>query len=124
MKEEKERILKMLEEGTINAGEAYRLLESIEGKEVKGKSRLLRIHVEGGNKENVNIKIPLSLASKLIKLGGGLGSKFSPDLQDKLDKHDIDLSEVADTIEEELGSEPFTIADIEDGEETVKIWVE
>lgn len=122
MSNEKERILKMLEEGRINAEEAYRLLEGANKKKRKGKS--LKIKVESDGEQKANISIPLGLASKLMKIGGDLIVKFSPEAREKLEEHNIKIKDILNAIEEEIDEVPMTIVDIEEDDERVKIWIE
>lgn len=121
---EKERILKMLEEGKINADEAYRLLDTIEKKTDEGKGRFFRIEVESGGERKVNVKIPTVIATKLMKVGGKLVSKFSTVASEKLEEYDIDIEEILKSVEDELYDIPSTIIDIDEDGEKIKIWIE
>lgn len=121
---EKERILKMLEEGKINSEEAYRLLNAIDTKENEKKCKFFRIEVESGGEKKVNVKIPTVIATKLIKVGGKLVAKFSSEAKEKLEKYDIDIEDILESIEEELYDEPSTIVDIDQDGEKIKIWIE
>lgn len=121
---EKERILKMLEEGKINADEAYRLLDTIEKKTDEGKGRFFRIEVESGGERKVNVKIPTVIATKLMKVGGKLVSKFSTEASGKLEEYDIDIEEILKSVEDELYDIPSTIIDIDEDGEKIKIWIE
>jgi len=121
---EKERILKMLEEGKINADEAYRLLDTIEKKTDKGEGRFFRIEVESGGERKVNVKIPTVIATKLMKVGGKLVSKFSTEASEKLGEYDIDIEEILKSVDDELYDIPFTIIDIDEDGEKIKIWIE
>ncbi|MCK4420718.1 hypothetical protein KAW18_05300 [candidate division WOR-3 bacterium] len=124
MDTEKERILKMLEEGKINSEEAYRLLESLGKPKEELGGRMFRVIVESEGDEKVNISIPLGVATKLLKIGGSIGLKFSPEVREKMEEYNIDIDEIIRTIDEELGGEPFTLVKVEDGEERVKVWIE
>lgn len=124
MTDEKERILKMLEEGKINADEAYRLLGTIEKKTDEGKSRFFRIEVESGGERKVNVKIPTVIATKLMKVGGKIVSKFSTEANEKLEEYDIDIEEILKSVEDELYDIPYTIIDIDEDGEKIKIWIE
>ncbi len=124
MSSEKERILKMLEEGKINADEAYRLLERIEKKRGGGKGRFFRIQVESEGEKKVNVKIPIVIATKLMKIGGHFVTKFSPETREKLEEYDIDIEEILKSIEEELYDIPSTIVDINEDDEKIRIWIE
>lgn len=121
---EKERILKMLEEGKINADEAYRLLDTIEKKTDEGKGRFFRIEAESGGERKVNVKIPTVIATKLMKVGGKLVSKFSTEANEKLEEYDIDIEEILKSVEDELYDIPYTIIDIDEDGEKIKIWIE
>ncbi|MCK4572501.1 hypothetical protein KAT89_06250 [candidate division WOR-3 bacterium] len=121
---EKERILKMLEEGKINADEAYKLLDTIEKKTDEGKGRFFRIEVESGGERKVNVKIPTVIATKLMKVGGKLVSKFSTEASGKLEEYDIDIEEILKSVEDELYDIPSTIIDIDEDGEKIKIWIE
>ena len=124
MTSEKERILKMLEEGKINADESYRLLEAIEKKSREGKSRFFRIEVESGGEKKVNVKIPTVIATKLMKVGGKLVTKVSHKTREKLEEYNIDIEDILKSIEEELYDIPSTIVDIDENGEKIKIWIE
>lgn len=81
MNEERMRILKMIQEGTLSAEEGARLLDALESPEeqtfrpgeegqTRGKGRFLRIRVSdsvtGG--EKVNLAVPIGLAKMLSSL--------------------------------------------------------
>lgn len=123
MKEEKKRIMKMLEDGKINADEAYRLLEAIEKKGEK-EGKFFRVEVESEGEKKVNIKIPFVVATKLLKVGGKLVTKFSKEAREKLEEYDIDIEEILKSLEEELYDIPSTIVDISEDKEKIKIWIE
>lgn len=123
MREEKKRIMKMLEDGKINADEAYRLLEAIEKKGEK-EGKFFRVEVESGGEKKVNIKIPFKVATKLLKVGGKLVTKFSKEAREKLEEYDIDIEEILKSLEEELYDIPSTIVDINEDRERIKIWIE
>ncbi len=118
MEEEKIRILKMIEEGKLNAEEGARLLETVgePSKEVKGKKRFLKIRVYEGNleKPKVNVNIPLGL----IKLA----TRFVPEsARAKFREKEIDLDEIVQQIE--AGAEG-RIVDVEEEGERVEIFLE
>ncbi len=71
MDEEKMKILKMLEEGKINAEDAMKLLAALEqgGEEPrKGKKLRIRVTDRQTSKPEVNLTIPLGLAKVVAKL--------------------------------------------------------
>lgn len=78
------------------------------------RKRVLRIHVTEGDKERVNVTIPLGLA-RLAKLGG---------IAEKLEKrHGIDLDEILDDIDEMPDGKMIDVVDEKSGDH-VEIFVE
>ncbi|MCS7202759.1 MAG: DUF5668 domain-containing protein [Dictyoglomus sp.] len=76
MKEERMRILKLVEEGKVKAEEAEELLKKIEGNLEKEK-RFLKINIIEKGKTKVNIIIPLSLLSWGLKLASKYGKEYT-----------------------------------------------
>lgn len=128
--EEKMRILKMLEEGTITAGEAAELMDALgvdEQPEAEKAGlpalkknydrKMLRIQVDGNDK--VNIKFPISAVRKILKITGKL-----PIPEDKLNGVDLDglMEAVSECLDEELVGD-FVNVSAADGT-TVRIYVE
>ena len=86
-------ILKMLEEGKINAGEAAKLLQSIEESRPDtppGGRRVLRIRVEEAGRPAVSVNVPVSLAKVALKIAASFDSRLK----------EIDVDRLA----EEIGS--------------------
>ena len=78
------------------------------------RKRVLRIHVAEGDKERVNITIPLGLA-KLAKLGG---------VAEKLqERHGIDLEEILEDIDEIPDGKMIDVVDEQKGDH-VEIFIE
>ncbi|HDN80118.1 MAG: hypothetical protein DRI61_06700 [Chloroflexi bacterium] len=123
MNEEKMRILKMLEEGKINAEEAARLLKALEsarGEEEKAAKtrtagRWFRIRVTDlhSGKQKVNVNIPLSL----VNLGFSLGARFSPKIEG------VDLDQIWESIKAGAQGKIVDVEDEEDGER-VEIYID
>ena len=147
MNEEQKKILKMLEEGKINADEAEWLLKAIEpeieepknikiktirdineGEESK-RAKWLKILVyeHDLDKPKVNIRIPLSL----VKIGAKIGTKLNVAIPGKarevLSEKGIHLEnsedlaaigELVDTLSEEA---PFELVNVEDEEERKRV---
>jgi len=121
MNEEKMRILKMLEEGKINAEEAAKLLEALESTQkeeapqTRFKGRWFRIRVTDlhSGRQKVNVNIPLSL----VNLGFSLGARFSPKIEG------ISLEEIWEEIKAGAQGKIVDVEDEEDGER-VEIYVE
>lgn len=133
MNEERMRILEMLQEGRINAEETEKLLAALgeEGSdkstavqlnnrnkgrnEQGGKKRHLRIIVNEGGKEKVNMSLPLGIAKSLLN--------FVPQsAKNKMAEKDIDLNALTKTIDN--FSEEKEILRVDDEDETVIIRVD
>ncbi len=119
MNDEKMKILKMIEDGTITSEEGLELIEALESKNevinVRKKSnRWLKIKVTEGESAKVNISIPFVLA----KAGLKLGQKYSKK-SEALDG--IDFDEIIDSVKN--GAEG-KLVEVKDGNELVEIYVE
>lgn len=120
MKQERKRILKMLEEGKITADEADDLLATLNSAPEKesrfspgNEAKSLKIRVEEAGEEKVNISIPLSLARSFVD--------FVPeDARRKMEKRGIEIESVLDQADAEDG----TLVNIQDGDEHVEIKLE
>ncbi len=120
--EERLRILKMLEEGTITADEAARLLQALSAGQKAGgvkaggrEPRWLRVRITDMDtgKNKVSINIPMGL----VKTGIRMGARFVPG------DADIDYQELIEALQSgEMGK----ILEVEDEEqgERVEIWAE
>jgi len=119
MHEEKMQILRMLEEGKVNAEEAARLLDALtetpEGAR-SGGGKMIRIRVTepGTNKKKVNLRIPLGLAK--------IAAKFIPPKKKKeLAEEGVDIDQVLSQVtSENIGK----IVDIESDEGLIEITIE
>ncbi len=140
--DEKQKILKMVEDGKITAAEALELIEALSGPEktqepvsksvTKGKKTMFRIRIDaGGNngdgKAKVNVNIPISVAKKLTSL-----TKVIPDsAKSEMEKEgfnidELNLKEIIEAIEN--GDMDEEIVDIdatgEEGGARIKIYVD
>jgi hypothetical protein len=127
MSEERMQVLKMLEEGKINAEEAEKLLseigagESLQGR-TPAKSKMIRIRVFEGSleKPKVRVSIPISLAK--------FAMNFVPNEQKaKINDLNIDLDEIIRQVEEGAEGHLVDVEDVDDetGKPTkVEIWVD
>ncbi len=101
--DEKMLILKMLEQGKINAEEAYKLLMAIESKKetysktkhhdrhsYNNKKSYLSITLEKENGEKSDVRIPISIA----RMGLNAGSKFSSQL------NGLNINEIINSLEQ------------------------
>ena len=125
MTEERLRILEMVAEGKISVEEADQLMETMDlsdnkyhGKSQKTtpkKSKSLKILVQEGGKEKVNLSIPLSLAQAF--------TGFMPEnARAKLEDKNINISELLENLENENGD--GKLIDIDEGNEHVEIRIE
>ncbi len=123
MSEERKRILRMLEEGKIDAEEAEELLDSLgvnkkedeaHGNvvETTGDTSFLKILVVENGKEEVNITFPVGLAKFLKKI-------VPQKARQKLSEKGVDLGKVIDEIDK--GTFDGKLVDIEDGDSRVEI---
>ena len=78
------------------------------------RKRVLRIHVTEGNKDKVNITVPLGLA-RLAKVGG-IAEKLS-------ERHGIDLEEILDEVEDAPDGKMIDVLDEKSGDH-VEIFIE
>jgi len=120
--EERLRILKMLEEGTITADEAAKLLQAITTGAAVGarpnggrEPRWLRVRITDThtNQTKVSINIPMGL----VRTGIRMGARFVPG------DADIDYQELMVAIQSGETGKIFEMVDEEQGER-VEIWAE
>ncbi len=122
MKEEKLKILKMIEEGKITSDEGIQLLNAVESQEeitIKNNtdSKWFKVRVYSKNdKEKVNVNIPISL----IDIGLKIGTKCNAELEDQL--KGIDLKEIINAVKE--GAEGKLVEVIDDNGDKVEVFVE
>jgi hypothetical protein len=122
--EERMKILKMLQEGKINADEAASLLASLDqgdttlkgevvSKNLNGRWFRVRVTDKKNDKVKVNVRLPLSL----VGVGLRLGKKYSPEMED------LDVEEIFQAIQ---AGEMGQIVDVEDEEagDHVQVFVE
>jgi len=120
MKNERLRILKMVEEGKIDIDEANKLLETLEGdkkieKKSNSKNKSIKILVEEDGEEKVNISLPMILAKSFMK--------FLPkNAKESLNNQGVELDQVFESVDSEV--EGGTLVDIKDGKDHVIIKVE
>jgi hypothetical protein len=131
MTEERMQILKMVEEGTITAGDAAKLLAALEngaqksermvraGSTTGGRSaRWLRIRVsDAGGRQKVSVNLPLGL----VNVGLKMGARFVPEMGD-LDVNEL-MEEINVAIQDGTQGKIIDVEDHEDGER-VEIFVE
>ena len=129
MKEERMKILEMLQTGVIDANEAEKLLAALEpikkieremvingGLSVgtKSKRKMLKIKVESTDGDNVDIQIPVEFAN-LLK-SGKISNKI------KIDEEDINIDEIIKMAEEGLEGDLINV-ETKDGEK-IRIYID
>lgn len=83
--------------------------------------RYLRVVVDGNAGEKVNIRVPM----KLIRTGIKLGAMLPTDAKEKMEDKGIDLNAFGEMETDELIAALSDLSvDVEDGEETVRIFCE
>ncbi|MEC9488661.1 MAG: hypothetical protein UMV23_04175 [Halanaerobium sp.] len=117
MNEERKRILKMVEDGKISVEEADSLLGALgQDKPPKTSSaKFLRVRVQEGGSEKVNINVPISLAKVALR--------FIPNnVKNTLNEKKLDLDDILAEIESGMGDRK--IVEVEDGDDRVEIFIE
>lgn len=120
--EERMQILKLLEQGQINADEAAKLLAALESgrKEAQrpgaaSAPRWFRVRITDlrTGRAKVNVNIPMSL----VNVGLKMGAKFAPDMEG------VDLEEIKQAIQAGTQGKIIDVEDEED-QEHVEIFIE
>jgi hypothetical protein len=120
--EERMQILKLLEQGQINAEEAAKLLAALESgrKEaphsgVASAPRWFRVRITDlrSGKAKVNVNIPMSL----VDVGLKMGARFAPDMEG------VNLDEIKQAIQSGIQGKIVDVEDEED-QEHVEIFIE
>ena len=118
MSNERRQILQMLSEGKIDTDEAERLLDALNrgdqpqaaAVQPSGKPKWLRVEVkcdpdEHNGRENVNVKVPLSLLRAGVKLGSLMPEKARAKMTAHMGSHGIDLGDLdADKLDGFIGA--------------------
>jgi hypothetical protein len=120
--EERIKILRMLEEGKINAEEASRLLRALTKSKdeqpvtpADGSQRWLRVRVTDLQRErtSVNVNLPMDL----VNVGLRMGARFSPEMEG------LDLDEISEALRQGLTGKIVDVIDEEEGQR-VEVYVE
>ncbi len=134
MSEERMRILNLLAEGKIDAGEAARLLDALASSPPgepppparKKSPKYLRVVAEDGP-QRVNVRVPLQLIRSGINLDAMLKGEAGEKVGDALRKHGVplDLRNLGSAeIDALLQSFADLSIDIEDGDQTIRVFCE
>lgn len=147
MKDEKLKILEMIQEGKISSAEGLELLNALQEadknqvsfmptEKAKGntKGRFLRVRVSGESSglRKADVNIPLSLlkaASKFLNMGMGMIPKEAREEMEKkgIDISEIDFDELVQLIDQGLSDGRLVDVDIDDEEHgsiKVEVYVE
>jgi len=123
--DERMKVLQMLEEGKVSAGEAAALLRALSGKQrpvsqraerVWDEGRLFRVQVTDlrSGKAKVNVTLP----TKLIGMGLRIAQRFAPEEMDGIDVQELEAMLASGAI-----GKIVEVEDEEDGER-VEIYIE
>lgn len=140
MKNEIKRILDLVEQGKITTADGTRLIKAI-NERVNDEHNIYSgekphwlkvvVHSKSGRKhENVNIKIPLFIMKAALKIGEKFTFAIPEHARHKMDEHGINISEIMESNEliklvDNVSSHgKYTLVDIDDKDETVKITIE
>ncbi len=124
MDENKLKILKMLEEGKINAEEAYKLLNATDEDNLKGKRLVVKLKSPS---ENVNFSIPLGAVKGMIKLTGKFVNLIPDSAKAKLGEKGMDserLAELINSIGDVFSGAPQVLIQGKEGEAEFYIGIE
>jgi hypothetical protein len=101
MNEEIKRILKMIEDGKINAEQASELISALKEKEMppeqtkNSSDRHLKVNIKSHNGKNINIKLPIKFVRGIIKATGKLPVHINGN-------QELDMKAISDAIEKEI----------------------
>lgn len=115
-KEERDRILRMVESGQVTASEASQILDTLEVdsdanmERERRHDRLLRIRATSVNARTQKVYITATIPVRLIKVGMRLGLRFIPQLNNAA------LEELLRTIEGGATGRLLDMQDMEKGE--------
>ncbi len=122
MREDRQKILQMVSEGTIDASQGVELLNALktEGnpdqpRTSTGKASWFRVRVT--DLETGRTKVNVNLPFGLVRAGIKMGKRFAPEMED------LEWDEVVDAIDEGALGKLIDVEDIESGEK-VEIFVD
>lgn len=132
LREERDRILRMLEAGEVTAGEAAQLLDALAEAEPerererervramdrsRARNRTLRIRVSGLNPKQQKIQMTATMPVNLLRVSLRLGSRLIPQLSNSA------LEDVLRAIESGASGRLLDLQDLEEGQR-VEIFAE
>jgi len=120
MSDEKDRVLKLLEEKKITAEEAARLLDAIKHSEGGGEPRnrflKVRVYDRGSDRAKVNVTLPIGLVK--------WGMNFIPDeAKAKIEEQEIDMKLISEALEKGITGKIVDVDDDDKGHH-VEVWLE
>jgi SHOCT-like domain len=119
MNDEKDRILKLLEDKKITADEAARLLDALNTSEPNGRANKflkVRVYREGAERPTVNVTLPVSLVR--------WGMHMMPaSARAKIEEQEIDMHVISEALEKGITGKIVDVQDDEKGEH-VEVWLE
>ena len=119
MSDEKDRVLKLLEEKRITAEEAARLLDAIKGStggDRRNRFLKVRVYDRDSDRSKVNVTLPIGLVK--------WGMNFIPnEAKAKIEEHEIDMKLITEALEKGITGK---IVDVEEDEkgQRVEVWLE
>lgn len=126
MNDERMQILKMVQEGTITAEEAAKLLSALDagakeqaGPNRDGKNRWFRVRVTDlqSGKRKVNVNIPMGLMEVGARMGMRFGARHGNEMGD------LNLAEILNMVRDGAQGKLVDVEDEEDGEH-VEVFVD
>ncbi|MCX6841648.1 MAG: hypothetical protein NTX53_05135 [candidate division WOR-3 bacterium] len=119
MNDEKDRVLKLLEEKKITAEEAARLLDAIghsDGGNRRNRFLKVRVFDRNSDQAKVNVTLPIGLVK--------WGMNFMPDsAKAKIEEQEIDMKLITDALERDITGKIVDVEDDEKGQH-VEVWLE
>jgi len=131
-REEEMEILKMLEEGKINAGEAAKLLEAVGGgavgtnardeqRQAAERARWFRLRVTEAGDAKVNVRIPLFFTRWM---GNSVTRFIPPKAKEKMREAGVEPETISETLAELGKAGKCRLVDIHDDDDHVEAWLE
>lgn len=108
MKDQIEKVLKMVQDGKVDAGKAAELIYVLKEKEEDTRSsvqpaaysdKTLKIQVVSADKDNINVNLPINLVKVVLQAGHSIASSLP---QSEKYVKDINVDLIIDAIENEL----------------------
>ena len=119
MSDEKDRVLKLLEEKKITAEEAAKLLDAINdsmGGEKRNRFLKVRVYDRGSDRAKVNVTLPIGLVK--------WGMNFIPDsAKAKIEEQEIDMKMITEALEKGITGKIVDVEEDEKGQH-VEVWLE